>query len=60
MLVAGDVVAQSDALAELTDLAECLGVSVFSEGASSMGNCPFSHPLCGGTLPLWSRPSASA
>ena len=56
LLVAGDAVAQSDALAELIELAELLGASVVSEGVASTCNFPFSHPLCGGTFPRLAPP----
>jgi benzoylformate decarboxylase len=56
LLVAGDAVAHSDALAELIELAELLGASVVSEGVASTCNFPFSHPLCGGTFPRLAPP----
>ena len=56
LLVAGDAVAQSDALAELAELAELLGAPVVSEGVASTCNFPFSHPLCGGTFPRLAPP----
>jgi benzoylformate decarboxylase len=56
LLVAGDAVAQSDALAELAELAELLGASVVSEGVASTCNFPFSHPLNGGTFPRLAPP----
>jgi benzoylformate decarboxylase len=56
LLVAGDAVAQSNALAELIELAELLGASVVSEGVASTCNFPFSHPLCGGTFPRLAPP----
>jgi benzoylformate decarboxylase len=56
ILVAGDAVAQSDALAELAELAELLGAPVVSEGVASTCNFPFSHPLNGGTFPRLAPP----
>jgi benzoylformate decarboxylase len=56
LLVAGDAVAHSDALAELIELAELLGTSVVSEGVASTCNFPFSHPLYGGTFPRLAPP----
>jgi benzoylformate decarboxylase len=56
LLVAGDAVAHSGALAELIELAELLGTSVVSEGVASTCNFPFSHPLNGGTFPRLAPP----
>ena len=56
LLVVGDAVAQSDALAELAELAELLGAPVVSEGVASTCNFPFSHPLNGGTFPRLAPP----
>ena len=56
LLVAGDAVAQCDALAELIELAELLGASVVSEGVASTCSFPFSHPLNGGTFPRLAPP----
>jgi benzoylformate decarboxylase len=56
LLVAGDAVAQSDALKELEELAELLGTAVVSEGVASTCNFPFSHPLNGGTFPRLAPP----
>jgi len=56
LLVAGDAVAQSNALAELAELAELLGASVVSEGVASTCSFPFSHPLNGGTFPRLAPP----
>jgi len=56
LLVAGDAVAQSNALKELEELAELLGASVVSEGVASTCNFPFSHPLNGGTFPRLAPP----
>jgi benzoylformate decarboxylase len=56
LLVAGDAVAQSNALKELEELAELLGTSVVSEGVASTCNFPFSHPLNGGTFPRLAPP----
>jgi benzoylformate decarboxylase len=56
LLVAGDAVAQSNALKELEELAELLGTSVVSEGVASTCNFPFTHPLNGGTFPRLAPP----
>lgn len=51
LLVAGDAVAQADALAELVELAELLGAPVMTECAASTCSVPFTHPLYAGPLP---------
>jgi benzoylformate decarboxylase len=56
LLVAGDAVAHSNALAELAELAELLGAPVVSEGVASTCSFPFSHPLYGGTFPRLAPP----
>jgi benzoylformate decarboxylase len=45
VILAGDAVAQSRALAELVDLAELLGAPVYSEFVPSTASFPSSHPL---------------
>lgn len=50
VLIAGDAVSQSDALAEMVDLAETLGAPVFFEGAASTASFPATHPLCAGSM----------
>jgi benzoylformate decarboxylase len=51
LIVAGDAVASSDAIAELIELAELIGAPVMTEGVASRCCFPFAHPLGGGTLP---------
>lgn len=50
ILIAGDAVSQSDALAEMTQLAELLGAPVYLEGAQNTVTFPSTHPLFRGTL----------
>ncbi len=45
IVLAGDAVAQSHALAELVALAELLGAPVYDEGVASRAMFPSSHPL---------------
>jgi benzoylformate decarboxylase len=51
LIIAGDAVAQSDALAELVELAELVGCPVALEGVSSTCSFPFTHPLFAGPMP---------
>ena len=51
LIVSGDAVASSDALAELVELAELSGAPVMSEGVGSRCTFPFTHPLSAGGLP---------
>jgi benzoylformate decarboxylase len=51
LIIAGDAVAQSDALAELAELAELIGCPVALEGVSSTCSFPFTHPLFAGPMP---------
>jgi benzoylformate decarboxylase len=51
LIVSGDAVASSDALAELVELAELCGAPVMSEGVGSRCTFPFTHPLSAGGLP---------
>ncbi|HUF91708.1 MAG TPA: thiamine pyrophosphate-binding protein [Candidatus Limnocylindria bacterium] len=51
LLVAGDAVAHSDALAEMVELAELIGAPVMTETVPSTCNFPFMHPLYGGPMP---------
>ncbi|MBI1736047.1 MAG: thiamine pyrophosphate-binding protein [Candidatus Rokubacteria bacterium] len=51
LIVAGDAVASSDALAELAELAELVGAPVMSEGVPSRCVFPFTHPLYAGSMP---------
>lgn len=57
VILAGSRVTESDAVEELTALAERLGAPVFAEGTPSHGRLPISpaHPLYAGVLPYWSR-----
>jgi benzoylformate decarboxylase len=50
MMLAGDIVAQSRAHAELIELAELLGAPVYAELVPSMATFPASHPLFRGTI----------
>jgi len=50
VIMAGDAVAQSDALRELVALAEALGAPVYDEGMASRAMFPSSHPLCRGPI----------
>ena len=51
LIVAGDAVASSDALAELAELAELVGAPVMNEGVASRCVFPFTHPLYSGSMP---------
>ncbi len=51
LIIAGDVVAQSDALAELVEVAELVGAPVLAECVPSTCSFPFTHPLYGGAMP---------
>jgi benzoylformate decarboxylase len=55
-ILAGSRVTESNAVRELTAVAERLGSVVFAEQATSHGRVPFptDHPLYGEGLPLWS------
>jgi benzoylformate decarboxylase len=50
VIIAGDAVAQGDALNELVALAEALGAPVYDEGMASRAMFPSSHPLYRGAL----------
>jgi benzoylformate decarboxylase len=50
VLIAGDAVAQSGAVAELVELVELIGAPVYLEGLSSTASFPTAHPLCLGSL----------
>src|SRR5213592_4577662 len=56
LIVAGDAVAHSDALAELVELAELIGAPVMLEGVSSTCSFPFTHPLYSGSMPRLGPP----
>ena len=51
IFVAGDAVAQGDALAELQEVAEILGAPVYLEGMANRCAFPFTHPLFRGGIP---------
>jgi benzoylformate decarboxylase len=51
LIIAGDAVAQSDALAELVEVAELLGAPVMTECVPSTCSFPFTHPLYAGAMP---------
>jgi benzoylformate decarboxylase len=55
-ILAGSRVTESDAVRELTTVAERLGAPVLAEQATAHGRVPFptDHPLYGESLPLWS------
>jgi benzoylformate decarboxylase len=50
VIIAGDAVAQSDAHAELVELAELLGAPVYAEFVPSRATFPSSHPLSRGQI----------
>src|SRR5216110_2237344 len=56
LLVAGDAVAHSDALAELVELAELVGAPVMTEGVASTCSFPFTHLLYSGSMPRLGPP----
>ena len=51
LLVAGDAISHSDALAEMAELAELIGAPVLTEGVASTCAFPFTHPLYAGSFP---------
>ena len=51
LIISGDAVATSDALAELAELAELVGAPVMAEGVPSRCSFSFTHPLYAGTMP---------
>jgi len=50
LIIAGDIVSQSGAFAELVRLAELLGAPVYLEGVANTANFPSSHPLYRGPI----------
>ncbi len=50
VIIAGDAIAQGDALAELVAFAEQLGAPVYDEGVASRCGFPTTHPLYRGTF----------
>src|ERR1700759_1577609 len=50
MIIAGDCVAEGNALAELVALAEAIGAPVYDEGMASRAMFPSSHPLYRGPI----------
>ena len=51
IMIAGDAVAQGNALAELQEVAEILGAPVYLEGMANRCAFPFTHPLYRGAIP---------
>src|SRR2546427_4873945 len=51
LIVAGDAVAHSDALAELVELAELIGAPLIVDGGASACSFPVTHPLHPGPMP---------
>jgi benzoylformate decarboxylase len=51
LIVAGDAVSHSDAIAELVELAELVGAPVMGECVGSTCSFPFTHPLYAGPMP---------
>ena len=56
VIVAGDAVAQGDALAEMAEVAELLGAPVYGECVPSTCAFPFTHPLYAGPFPRLGPP----
>lgn len=50
LIIAGDIVAQSDAHAEVIRIAELLGAPVYLEGVANTASFPTSHPLYRGPI----------
>ena len=50
LIVAGDLVARSEALAELVELAELVGCPVLNDCMASSCSFPFTHPQYGGSI----------
>ena len=50
VIISGDAVAQSDALAEVAELADLLGAPVWAEGIASRATFPSTHPLFQGHM----------
>jgi benzoylformate decarboxylase len=50
VIISGDAVAQSDALAEVAELADLLGAPVWAEGVASRATYPSTHPLFQGHM----------
>jgi len=50
LIVAGDIVARSDALAELVELAELVGCPVLNDCMASECTFPFTHPQYAGSM----------
>ncbi|MFG1626145.1 thiamine pyrophosphate-binding protein [Kribbella sp. NPDC049227] len=51
IVIAGDGVGHSGAWDEITALAEAIGAPIYSEGYSTLWNCPSDHPLFCGPMP---------
>jgi benzoylformate decarboxylase len=56
LLIAGDAVAQGDALAEMVELAELVGSPVVTECVPSTCSFPFTHPQYAGPMPRLGPP----
>jgi benzoylformate decarboxylase len=59
VLIAGDIVAHSDALAEMVEVAELLGAAVYTDCVPSTCSFPFTHPLYQGAFPRLGPPIRS-
>ncbi len=55
VIIVGDQVAYSDALAEVVALAELLGARVFGEPIANTTSFPTDHPLFAGILPVFGQ-----
>ena len=51
MIVSGDGVGHAGAWEQVTQLAEALGAPIYTEGYSTLWNCPSEHPLFQGPMP---------
>lgn len=51
VVIAGDGVGHAGAWAEVTALAEAVGAPIYTEGYSTLWNCPPDHPLYCGPMP---------
>jgi benzoylformate decarboxylase len=59
LIIAGDVVAHADALAEMVEVAELLGATVYTDCVPSTCSFPFTHPLYQGAFPRLGPPIRS-
>jgi len=51
MIISGDGVGHAGAWDEVVQLAEAVGASIYTEGYSTLWNCPAGHPLFRGPMP---------